>query len=227
MIARPASVIVKIKTVAALLGREYGIPRREKVHDPLEELIFTLLSQNTNDRNRDRAWEALRAAYPTWNDVVAAGPGRVARAIRPGGLGRTKGRRIISILKGIKGRYGAYDIDFLGRLPRDEARRLLLSFTGVGPKTAACVLLFSCGLPAFPVDTHIHRVATRLGLLPTRTTREKAHGILEGLVPQDDYYPVHINMIRHGRTVCRAARPRCADCILLRLCPYGQTHIRG
>lgn len=211
--------------IITLLERAYGVPKRRKRSNPLEELIFTLLSQNTSDRNRDKAWEAMKGSFPTWQGVVRTGEARLARAIRPGGLSRIKAGRIIGILREIKGRYGRYDLGFLRRLPRDQARKALLSFNGVGPKTAACVLLFSCGLPAFPVDTHIHRVTMRLGLIPPKTTREKAHDILERMVPEHTYYSFHINLIRHGRTICKARAPRCGECILLRMCPYGKKHV--
>ncbi len=225
MIGRKVSGIVK-KKIIALLEREYGLPKREGLDDPLEELVLTLLSQNTNDRNRDRAWEAIRQAFPNWGRVVNAGTAHLAKVIRPGGLARVKAQRIIAILKDIKRKYGKYDLGFLRRMSRDEARSILLSFTGVGPKTAACVLLFSCGKPAFPVDTHIHRVASRLGLILPRTTREKAHEILEEIVPEDKYYSFHLNMIQHGRIVCKAQRPRCRECVLLPHCPYGKKPLK-
>lgn len=217
---------VSVKRVSSLLEREYGLPRREKGTDPLEELIFTLLSQNTNDRNRDRAWEAMWKAFRNWEEIASAG-GRAGleKVIRPGGLARVKARRILAILKEIKRRYGRYDLSFLKRMSRDDARSLLLSFSGVGPKTAACVLIFSCGIPAFPVDTHIHRVTSRLGLIPPRTTREKAHEILEKIVPEEMYYTFHINLIRHGRLVCKAGGPMCGSCVLLKMCSYGKRKV--
>jgi len=217
---------VSVKSINSLLEREYGLPRREKGTDPLEELIFTLLSQNTNDRNRDRAWEAMWKSFSTWEEIASAG-GRAGleKVIRTGGLARVKARRILAILKEIKRRYGRYDLSFVKRMSRDDARSLLLSFSGVGPKTAACVLIFSLGMPAFPVDTHIHRVTSRLGLIPPRTTREKAHEILEKIVPEEMYYTFHINLIRHGRLVCKAGSPLCGSCVLLKMCSYGKRKV--
>ena len=213
---------VSVKKISSLLEREYGLPRREKGTDPLEELIFTLLSQNTSDRNRDRAWEAMWKAFRSWDEIAGAtGRAGLEKVIRPGGLARVKARRILAILKEIKRKYGRYDLSFLKSMSRDDARSLLLSFSGVGPKTAACVLIFSCGMPAFPVDTHIHRVTSRLGLIPPRTTSEKAHKLLEKIVPEEMYYAFHINLIKHGRLVCKAGEPVCGSCVLLKMCPYG------
>jgi len=210
----------RIRTLVAALERAYGAPRWTPTHDPLAELIATILSQNTSDVNSERAYAALRTAYPTWEDVLAADPDELAATIRCGGLAVQKSRCIQAILRTLTARDGRASLAFLEELPLPAARAFLAEFPGVGPKTVACVLLFACGQPAFPVDTHIFRVTTRLGLLPPRCTAEKAHALLEADIPAHHVYSAHVNLIRHGRTVCKAQRPDCARCCLRRLCPY-------
>jgi endonuclease-3 len=197
--------------------------------DAVSELVCTILSQNTNDTNRDRAYTALRDKFPTWDQVRDAPVRQVIAAIRPAGLANQKGPRIQRVLRRITAldpASGRLNIDFLAGLPVEEAKQWLMSLDGVGPKTAAIVLLFSLHRPAFPVDTHIHRVTTRLGLIPEGTTAEKAHGILEALVPPDWYYVFHLNLIAHGRAVCKALRPRCDICPLQKHCSYFQNEKR-
>jgi endonuclease-3 len=196
------------------------VPVWTPTHDPLGELIATFLSQNTSDVNSDRAYTALRATFPSWDDVLAAHPDELARTIRSGGLANLKSQRIQSILRGLLARHGSLSLDFLEQLPMPAARALLAEFAGVGPKTIACVLLFACGQPAFPVDTHVFRVTTRLGLLPSKCTAEKAHAVLEPQIPRPKVYSAHVNLIRHGRRVCKAQRPDCQHCCLRDLCPY-------
>jgi endonuclease-3 len=190
--------------------------------DAVSELICTILSQNTNDNNRDRAYTALRAKFPTWEQVRDAPTRQIIAAIRPAGLANQKGPRIQRVLRRFTELNPGkpLNLDFLADLPVDEARQWLMSLNGVGPKTAAIVLLFSLNRPAFPVDTHIHRVTTRLGLIPEGTSAEKAHGLLEALVPPQWYYPFHLNVIAHGRAVCKAQRPRCEVCPLQKHCDY-------
>lgn len=202
------------------LRQEYGLPVQESRSDPTEELVRTILSQNTNDTNRDRAFAALRRRFPTWADVVRAPVSEVAEAIRPGGLADTKAPRIQAALAEAERAAGDHDLSFVCRLSPAEASRWLTALPGVGPKTAACVLLFSCGRPVMPVDTHILRLSGRLGLLPPRAGAEAAHHILGAAVPEADVYPLHINLIRHGRRVCKAQRPRCHECVLRDVCPY-------
>lgn len=187
---------------------------------PLDELVSTILSQNTNDGNRDRAFEALRRRFPTWEDVRDAEQAEVVEAIRSAGLANQKGPRIQAVLRAITAERGDLDLDFLRRLPRDEVRLWLLKFKGVGPKTAAIVMLFSLDIPAFPVDTHIFRVTGRLGLRPENVTEEAAHPLLEGLFPPETYIDAHLNLIRHGRQICLARRPLCDQCVLRDLCNY-------
>jgi endonuclease-3 len=200
----------------------YGPPVWRVRLSPLDELISTILSQNTNDDNRDRAFVALKSSFPTWEAVRDAPVARVVQAIRTAGLANQKGPRIQAVLKQITQERGALDLDFLRHLPADHVREWLLKFNGVGPKTAAIVMLFSLDLPAFPVDTHIYRVTRRLGLCPAVASPEKAHVILAGLFPPDTYYSAHLNLIRHGRSVCKARRPDCENCVLADICRYYQ-----
>jgi len=202
-----------------LLVQEYG-DHLWQASDPVATLISTILSQNTNDVNRDRAFVRLRARFPTWNAVRSAPLDDLRDAIRPAGLAPTKAPRIQGALSRIAEERGEISLDFLSDLSLEDARRWLLAVPGVGPKTAAIVLLFSLGRPAFPVDTHIHRVTRRLGLIPLKTTRERAHQLLERLVPPDIYYAFHINLISHGRAVCHSRNPECAFCMLRSHCAY-------
>ncbi|MGH9797817.1 MAG: endonuclease III domain-containing protein [Candidatus Polarisedimenticolia bacterium] len=197
----------------------YGLPRRHRRLPPLDELVLTILSQNTTDRNSHAAFAVLKRTYPRWQAALAAGRAAIERAIRPAGLARTKSRTILEALRRLHAERGRLDLGFLRGLEAGEARRYLTSFRGVGEKTACCVLLFSCGLPAFPVDTHIHRVTRRLGWIPDGTTRERSHRILGGLVPPSRFLEVHVNLITLGRRLCRPRRPRCPICPLRRLCP--------
>lgn len=187
--------------------------------DPLEELILTILSQNTSDVNRDRAYRALRSRYPTWEAVAAAPEPDLVETIRPGGLAATKAPRILRVLREIREREGRLDLSWMAEAPDEDVEAYLTSLPGVGRKTAACVLAFALGRPVLPVDTHVHRVATRLGLLPERTQADRAHGLLADAVPPRDRVSMHVGLIRHGRATCRAARPRCDACPLRDLCP--------
>ncbi|MBI4728555.1 MAG: endonuclease III [Acidobacteria bacterium] len=187
--------------------------------DPLDELIFTVLSQSTSDTNRDRAWDGLRSRFPTWEAAAHTRTPALARAIAPGGLANTKAPRIKAILREIERREGGLSLARLGGLTDSEVREYLCSLPGVGPKTAACVLAFSLGRPALPVDTHVHRAARRLGLVAPRASAERTEEALEMLVPPAGRVEAHLNLIAHGRTVCRAPQPLCRECPLLDLCP--------
>ena len=217
------SQLNKALTVHQLLIEEYGEREWRPRLDPLSELIFTILSQNTSDVNRDRAWRSLKERFPTWESVLAADTAELAEAIRPGGLANVKAPRIQETLRVIKEEQGEFALGFLVEMGVDDAKQWLTSLKGVGPKTAAIVLLFSLGKPAFPVDTHVHRVSRRLGLIGPKTSREKAHEVLEELLPPEIYYTFHLNLIAHGREVCKAQRPHCAACILQEHCDYYQT----
>ena len=202
------------------LLEEYGAPTWRPHMDAVSELVSTILSQNTNDVNRDVAFDRLRSRLPTWEQVRDADTEIVIEAIRPAGLANQKGPRIQEALRLITLERGELDLDFLADWPVEEAKDWLCAINGVGPKTTAIVLLFSLGRPAFPVDTHVHRVTKRLGLIGPRVSREKAHVILEKLMPEDAYYPFHLNLIRHGRQVCSSRSPGCAGCFLRHLCEY-------
>jgi endonuclease III len=200
----------------------YGEPTWRNPLPPLDELVSTILSQNTNDTNRDRAYQALRRRFPTWEAVRDAETGEVIEAIRSAGLANQKGPRIQQVLREITAERGALDLDFLGGLPPEQGRAWLVKFKGVGPKTAAIVLLFSLGKPAFPVDTHIYRVTGRLGLRPQKMTVEQAHSHLASLFPVESYYAAHLNIIRLGRELCQARKPNCVICPLNDICDYAR-----
>jgi endonuclease-3 len=218
----PTAESMRLPAILKKLRRAYGSPRYKPNYDPLGELVATILSQNTSDLNSDRAYRALRGAYPSWEEVLQAKPDDLVNVIRSGGLATLKSRRIQDILLSIRARHGKLSLDFLIDLPMPAARMFLAGFPGVGPKTLACVLLFACGHPAFPVDTHIFRVTTRLGLLPEGCTAERAHGVLEPTIPATEVYSAHVNLIRHGRAICKARQPNCLQCCLRTLCPYPQ-----
>jgi endonuclease-3 len=211
----------RVRAIHRRLERHFGellAPRRS---DPLEELVLTVLSQHTSDVNAERAYTSLRAAFPTWEEVVRAAPGAVADAIRSGGLANTKAPRIQAILHEVWDREGRFDLAALHRRSDADATAYLSSLPGVGPKTAAVVLAFSLGRDAMPVDTHVHRVTMRLGWIAERTSEAKAHDVLAELVPAEIRVPVHVGLIRLGREVCKAGRPRCEVCPLFELCPTG------
>jgi endonuclease-3 len=200
----------------------FGTPQWQNPTSPLDELISTILSQNTNDRNRDVAFQRLRKRFPTWESVRDAPTAEVVDAIRPAGLANQKGPRIQQVLRQITAERRTLDLSFLALLPMEEAREWLLRFKGVGRKTTAIVLLFSLGKPAFPVDTHIYRVSGRIGLRPLKMTVEQAHDHLAQLFPPEDYGPAHLNLIRLGREICLARKPHCEVCPVLQWCDYGR-----
>lgn len=199
--------------------KRYGPLEPPRRTDPLDELILTVQSQHTSDLNAERAFAALRGAFRTWDDVVRAKPEHVADVIRSGGLANTKAVRIQQILREIREREGRYDLSFLSRRSDDEVREYLMSLPGVGPKTAAVVMSFSLGRATIAVDTHVHRVSGRLGLIPPKTSADKAHRLLEDLVPPELRTSMHVGLIRLGREICKAGRPRCEECPLVDLCP--------
>jgi len=201
------------------LGRVYGPRPWRRWGRPLDGLIGTVLSQHTSDVNSDAAYRNLRRVFSTWRKVMLAKPTAVEHAIRCGGLAKQKTRSIQAILGTLQADRGKLSLDFLALWPLQKAREYLLALPGVGPKTAACVLLFNLGKPALPVDTHVHRLARRLGLIPENASAEQAHEILEAMCPPKLVYPFHVLLIQHGRQVCRARRPRCAECVLAGICP--------
>jgi endonuclease III len=220
--AVPSTRSCTIREVAARLDENHGPRRWQSGGDPIDELIGTILSQHTSDTNTARAFAALRERFPTWQDVIEASTAAVADAIRSGGLANLKAPRIQAVLVAVRERFGALDLSPLAEMSVADARAELVALTGVGPKTASCVLLFSLGLPALPVDTHVHRVARRLGLIAAAESAESAHELLERDLGEnrDRVYAFHMNMIAHGRTVCLARRPRCERCALTECCDY-------
>jgi endonuclease-3 len=196
--------------------------------DPVSELVLTILSQNTADINSFRAFTALRARYMSWDEVLQGATDELVDVIRPGGLAPTKGPRIQKVLAEVHAATGgSWDLSWLGTRPLEEARDWLVSLPGIGRKTASIILLFGFGRPAVPVDTHVHRVATRLGMLPARTPLDRAHDLLEEVLQPQEMYPFHVELIRHGRDTCRASRPICGLCPLTDVCAYYALASRG
>ena len=214
------AVIKKAQQAFKLLERTYGIPEWRQPLAPVDELVSTILSQNTNDINRDRAFDRLKERFESWEDVRDAPADEVMEAIRPAGLANQKGPRMQSILRQITSERGKLDLYFLKELDKEAARKWLIRFKGVGPKTAAIVLQFSLGIPAFPVDTHVYRVSGRVGLRPEKTSVEKTNGLMELLFKPEQYGPGHLNMIRLGREVCHPRNPECEVCPLGSICDF-------
>ncbi len=210
----------KILRIAELLEGEYGKPvwAHEK-HEPVATLVGTILSQNTSDRNSGPAFDALRKKYPKWEQVLNADERQLAKVIRGGGLPQIKARRIKSVLAEVKRRNGRITLAPLARMPKKEAREWLMSMGGIGPKTAAVTLIFGFGMPVFPVDTHVWRIAKRLGWIGEKTGYGRAHEILDELVPDRKKASLHVNLLEHGRRICAARNPKCGECVLNRLCP--------
>jgi endonuclease-3 len=205
-----------VRAIRDRLRELYGRPRNKPHRGPVEELVRTVLSQNTNDRNRDVAYARLRERYPSWEAVRDAPLEEVIEAIRPGGLAQQKGPRIQQILRQVG---DPIDLGWLADAPREQAMSYLTALPGVGRKTAACVMIFSFGRPEVPVDTHVHRVGGRLGLFPPKASLERAHDEMLAITDPADAYELHMNLIRHGRQICRP-QPRCDQCGLRRMCPW-------
>lgn len=203
--------------------REYPPDHPARPHgtkrDPLDELIFTVLSQNTSDVNRDRAWASMRRAFKTWNAILGARVDALEDSIRMGGLAKTKAPRIQAILREVLDREGKLTLATLRRRSDEEAALYLSSLPGIGPKTVACVLAFSLGRAVLPVDTHVFRIGARLGFYPPRSRERDAQRIWESLVRPEDRVETHVSLIAHGRTTCTALRPACDRCVIADLCP--------
>ena len=203
----------------AILDETYGRAPQQASIAPVFELVLTLLSQHTSDRNSGQAMHRLIERFPTWDAVLAAPVREVEDAIRPGGLAPTKSKRMQELLAEVKARRPDWDLGFLADLPLEEAKAWLTSLPGVGPKTAACVLLFALERPALPVDTHVERVSKRLGLVPPKMPADKAHAALEATLQPDEVYAFHVDLIQHGRRTCHARGPKCDACPLESRCP--------
>jgi len=208
----------QIIRIDELLLGEYGDQIQAPPSEPLAELIFTILSQSTSRKNYERAYSRLRERFPTWEEVLTARTEEVEEAIRSAGLARTKAHRIQEVLRQVLEERGELSLAFLHHLSLEEAFQYLVRFPGVGPKTAACVLLFSCGMPAFPVDTHVHRLSQRLGLVSTGKNAIETQAVLQKEVPPEISHRFHVNLVNHGRAVCKAQRPQCQVCILSEEC---------
>jgi endonuclease III len=212
----------KLHAIRDRLRRAYGRPRLRPHRRPIDELVLTVLSQNTNDRNRDVAYMRLRERLPSWEAVRHAPEDEVEEAIRPGGISRIKANRIKAILDDLDGD----DLEWLPDAPMEDGRARLVELPGIGRKTAACVLLFSYGIPDVPVDTHVFRVGWRLGFWAEKSKLEDAHDLLTRLADDGaDAYEIHTNLLRHGRRLCSARMPQCERCPLLSLCPYGKARL--
>jgi len=212
---------MNIVQINHLLARQHGARPWHQHHDPLSELIAVILSQNTSDTNSNRAFNSLTGTFSDWKEVAAANVEDIEQSIRSGGLSQVKAARIKEILQTILKERGSLDLSFLDNLPLNEAKAWLQKLPGVGPKTMGCVLLFSLGKPVFPVDTHVFRVSKRLGLITNGVSVEQAHAILGAIIPPEDVYQFHMNMVEHGRYICKSQRPKCSECILRQDCPSG------
>ena len=211
---------IQASHIMDILGAEYGPVVWEPRYNPAEELVYTILSQHTSDINSERAFLSLMRAFGGDLDAIAdAAAGDIEDAIKSGGLAKQKSVRIKRVLEIVRERVGSFDLTFLAEMPLDEAKAWLKSLPGVGPKTAAIILCFSLGMPAMPVDTHIYRVSKRLGLIGPKVSADAAHDILEPMTPPEDVFAFHVYLIRHGRQVCKAQRPRCDGCALSFGCP--------
>jgi endonuclease-3 len=208
-----------MREIVDRLEAAYGTAVLKTRRPALDELVLTILSQNTSDRNSEHAYARMRERFPTWEDVRDAPEAELVEALRPGGLAVQKAPRIQAVLREVDG----LDLEWLGGLPAGEAMRWLVALPGVGPKTASCVLLFSLDVPVMPVDTHIHRIALRVGLVPAGTSADAAHALLTAMTPPERMLEAHLLLIRHGRVTCTARRPRCEECVLLDLCDYGRS----
>ena len=215
----------RLRAICARLEKAFGPLEPPRASDPLDELILTVLSQHTSDLNAERAFSELRAALPTWQRVVDTPSAEVADVIRSGGLANTKAPRIQAILREVRLREGAFSLDRLRELSDADARAYLTSLPGIGPKTAAVVLSFALGRDAMPVDTHVHRVTRRLGIIPAKASAERADRLLHDLIPDGLRTPLHVAFIQLGRQICKAPTPRCAACPLKDLCPTAPRYL--
>ena len=211
--------LVAIEEISKILEQEYGPREWHSEQDPIDVLIGTILSQNTSDANSGRAFASLKASFGSWEAVASAPTEHIAQTIKCGGLSQIKAARIKQVLDQIEKEQGHINLDALKSKTTVEAKDHLMHLPGVGHKTASCVLLFSLGKPSLPVDTHVFRVAKRLGMIDSNVSAEKAHSLLQEQIPPSKVYQFHIHMIEHGRRICHARRPRCNRCILQDTCP--------
>lgn len=222
-----ARLAARARRIDTLLERTYGRKEVEGGEDPLDTLIETILSQNTTDANSHKSFMALKTRYSRWEDMERESPKTVAGIIKSGGLADIKAKRILDALRFIRAETGSLDLGFLRGMTPSEVDRWLGQIKGVGPKTRSIVILFALNKPAFPVDTHIHRVSRRMGLIGQKTSREKAQEELGRLVPPEEFYNFHMNLIEHGRAVCQARKPRCEACPISRFCWHHRDAVRA
>jgi endonuclease III len=214
-----------VRYIIQNLERTYGVPENERTSDPLDMLVKIILSQATSDTNSHRTFAALKKRFPAWDALLRARTSTIAETIRSGGLANQKAAVIKDVLRQIKEDHGTLDLGFLHELSSEEAVSYLSQFRGIGPKTIACTLLFACRKEIFPLDTHIFRILRRVGLIPQSCTDRRAHEIMNRLVPPGKFYSFHVNLIRHGRTLCRPREPLCERCPIVEYCDYGQGRI--
>jgi endonuclease-3 len=214
-----------VRYIIQNLERTYGVPSNERASDPLDMLIKIILSQATSDTNSHRTFAALKKRFPTWDAALRARTETLAETIRSGGLANQKAAVIKDVLRQIKKERGALDLAFLHDLSPEQAVNYLSQFRGIGPKTIACTLLFACRKEVFPLDTHIFRILRRVGLVPQKCTDRRAHEIMNAIVPHGKFYSFHVNLIRHGRTLCRPRDPLCERCPIVEYCDYGQERV--
>jgi endonuclease-3 len=214
-----------IKYIIQNLESAYGVPENRRASDPLDMLIKIILSQATSDVNSHRTFAELKRRFPTWDAALRARESSIATAIKSGGLANQKAAVIKSVLKQIKEEHGSPDLSFIDSMSNEEATRYLARFRGIGPKTVACTLLFACRKEVFPLDTHIFRILRRVGLIPQKCTDARAHELMNRLVPAGKFYSLHVNLVRHGRKICRPREPLCERCPIIEYCDYGQARI--
>ena len=215
----------KLSQVSQKLLEYFGVPDWHEMLPPVDELVCTILSQNTNDINRDKAFMALKERYSSWEEVRDADSGELQYVIRIAGLAQQKGPNIQAALREISEKNGAIDLEWLKKLSVEKARDWLVNLKGVGSKTAAIVMVFTLGMPAFPVDTHVYRVSGRIGLRPEKLSVEKTHQYLEMIGDSEDFGPLHLNLINLGRNICQARKPKCASCPVIALCDYPDKNL--
>ena len=224
--AADASEEKPVRYIMQNLERAYGVPQNKWAGtDPLDMLVEVILSQATSDTNSRRTFAALKARFPAWDEALRARTATIATTIKAGGLANQKAQVIKNLLRQIKAQTGALDLSFLNEHSAADAAKFLAQFRGIGPKTVACTLLFACGKNLFPLDTHIFRVLRRVGLIPAKCSDARAHEIMNQIVPAGKFYSFHVNLIRHGRAVCRPREPLCTRCPIVEYCDYGQSRI--
>lgn len=211
--------LFKSKLITNRLEKHFGIPQWQRQGNPLDSLILTVLSQSTNDRNRDLAYQRLKQRFPTWELVKNAQPAEIADAIRPAGLGNQKSVRIKNILQWVNDTYFTLDLSFICDMEPQDVINIFTQLKGVGIKTISVVLMFTCGVDIFPVDTHVFRICKRLGLVPQKVNAEKTHHFMQPIVPKGKSFSLHMNLLKLGRTICKAQKPRCLECPIKDLCP--------